>query len=355
VWTSPRVRTITWNGVVQRVSRTARGSLQGRLPGPAPVTLPALTTWKWSAESPEANPAFDDSSFVDATLTTTNSTTKPPAGQPVLTADDYGFHHGDVWYRGRVTGPLPETVSFTYGGGGAGMLQAWVDGRYLGQHVLSSAVTSPPTTGTAAFPVPAGLGDGEHVVSVMVRNDGHNEDGGVNDAHKEGRGLISSTLTTAAWKVQGAAKVDPVRGVVNNGGLYGERAGWYLPSSTVDRSWTRHTVPDTTAIPGTSWYRTTFDLHVPREDDASIGLTIGDPAVLRSGGHYRVLIFCNGWNVGQYIADVGPQHTFVLPNGVLDPNGRNTIALAVTSDGGPADVLERVQLTNLGTVRGGAR
>jgi hypothetical protein len=66
-----------------------------------------------------------------------------------------------------------------------------------------------------------------------------------------------------------------------------------------------------------------------------------------------VLIFLNGWNLGQYIADVGPQHTFVLPNGILNPNGQNTLALAVTSDGGSANALERVQLTNLGTARGG--
>jgi hypothetical protein len=49
----------------------------------------------------------------------------------------------------------------------------------------------------------------------------------------------------------------------------------------------------------------------------------------------------------------GPQHTFVLPNGVLNTDGRNTLALAVTSDGGPGDGLERVQLTTLATVRGG--
>jgi hypothetical protein len=57
--------------------------------------------------------------------------------------------------------------------------------------------------------------------------------------------------------------------------------------------------------------------------------------------------------VGQYISDVGPQHTFVLPNGILNPTGQNTLALAVTSDGGSANALEAVRLTNLHTVRGG--
>ena len=60
---------------------------------------------------------------------------------------------------------------------------------------------------------------------------------------------------------------------------------------------------------------------MPRPDDASLGLTIGDPATPRSAANYRALIFVNGWNMGQYIANVGPQHTFVVPNGVLNPHG----------------------------------
>jgi hypothetical protein len=57
--------------------------------------------------------------------------------------------------------------------------------------------------------------------------------------------------------------------------------------------------------------------------------------------------------MGQYAADIGPQHTFVLPNGVLDPHGANTLALAVTGAGGPGDGLEQVQLTTLALARGG--
>ncbi|MER6799541.1 beta galactosidase jelly roll domain-containing protein, partial [Amycolatopsis mediterranei] len=145
---------------------------------------------------------------------------------------------------------------------------------------------------------------------------------------------------------------DPVRGPLNNGGLAGERAGWHLPGFP-DRAWAPAAVPAATADPGTTWYRTTFSLRIPRDQDTSVGLTIGDPAKPRSGGRYRVLVFLNGWNVGQYIGDVGPQHTFVLPAGILDPHGRNTLALAVTSDGGPGNGLEKVALTDLGTARGG--
>jgi hypothetical protein len=62
----------------------------------------------------------------------------------------------------------------------------------------------------------------------------------------------------------------------------------------------------------------------------------------------------NGWNVGQLIAHVGPQRTFVLPTGILNPRGRNTLALAVTSDGNSESHLEAVQLVTLHSARGGA-
>ena len=360
VWGPPQALLVTWNGALVPARPTTSRSWTAlrQLAGPAPVTLPDLSkaTWKYAAESPEAQPGFADDAWRTADLTATNSTTKPPAGQVVLTADDYGFHHGDVWYRGHFTGAAPPSVSLDFGGGGAGLLQAWLDGTYLGQYVLPTNLASPPTRGTATFTVPdAQRGAGDHVLSVMVRNDSHNEDGGVNDAQKEGRGLIGVSDLGAAvtWKIQGgAASADPVRGPLNNGGLYGERTGWSLPGFP-DRTWATHPVPDTDAPAGTSWYRTSFDLRIPPGDDASLGLTIGDPSVPRSGGHYRVLIFLNGWNLGQYIADVGPQHTFVLPTGILNPHGQNTLALAVTSDGGPANALEPVHLTNLATVRGG--
>ncbi|MCU7722805.1 beta-galactosidase [Actinoplanes sp. KI2] len=358
IWGAPAACLVTWNGRPVAVRPAVGGGLVAvrNLAGPRQITLPELTTWRYAAESPEAAPGFDDSGWRTADLTVTNSTTKPPAGQVVLTADDYGFHHGDVWYRGHFDGTAPAAVSVDWGGGGAGLIQAWLDGTYLGQRQIPSGVAAPPTRGNDTFAIPSALQvAGPHTLSIMVRNDGHNEDGGVNDAHKEGRGVIGATFdgvvpSAVTWRIQGAASVDPMRGPLNNGGLYGERNGWSLPGFR-DRSWSTRSLPDDSAISGTAWYRTTFDLHIPADVDASLGLTIGDPSVPHNSRHYRVLIFVNGWNMGQYIADVGPQHTFALPTGVLDPRGRNTVALAVTSDGGEANAPEGIRLTTLGVSR----
>jgi hypothetical protein len=108
-------------------------------------------------------------------------------------------------------------------------------------------------------------------------------------------------------------------------------------------------VPRAERRQGVTWYRTEFKLAVPAGIDASVGLILEDDPY-RS---YRAQIFLNGWNMGQYINDVGPQHTFVLPNGILRTRGTNTLALAVlselTTQSGPG----RVRLTLLGSAAGG--
>ncbi len=244
-------------------------------------------------------------------------------------------------------------------------MQAWVDGQFVGEAETPSGLPRPITTGTARFPLPASAQTGEHVLSVMVRNNGHNWDLDSDDFHKEARGLISASLEApggrsftipVAWKIQGKqggeTLPDPVRGPANNGGQYGERMGWHLPGFN-DTRWAKTTVPAAQTDAGTNWYRTNFALNVTKGQDATIGLSFGDPATPRSPVRYRVLIFVNGWNMGQFIAHVGPQRTFPIPEGILNHRGRNHIALAVTSDGQPGDALESVRLVTLHSVKGG--
>ena len=110
---------------------------------------------------------------------------------------------------------------------------------------------------------------------------------------------------------------------------------------------------DAPPAPGTYWLRTSFELDLPRGHDVQLGLAFGDTARPRSERENRALIFVNGWNMGQFIAHVGPQRTFVIPPGILNPNGANTIALAVTTDGQAGNALEPVRLVTLRAARGG--
>src|SRR3954454_1436548 len=350
---------VTWNGAPVATQPTASGrraatAQLGRAPD---VTLPAITGWRVRAESPESLPSFDDTTWAPADKTTSNSKTAVPSGQKVLFADDYGFHNGPVWYRGTYSGAASATeVNLAYQTGTVGLLQAWLDGQYLGSSQTPIPTSGQATTATwaqtATFDIPAALRDGDaHKLAVMVSMMGHEEDGGANDSFKNARGLTAATFTGStapiAWKIQGNQGgediTDTVRGFVNESGLYGERAGWHLPAYP-DAGWNPVSLPDTSRQPGTSWYRTSFDLDVPGGSDASLGLNITDTAPKP----YRALIFVNGWNMGQYISDVGPQHTFVLPTGILREHGHNTLAIAVTAEAANVG-LGNVKLVALGT------
>ena len=336
---------ITWNGAKLATSATASGSQLGTLPGAAPVALPALTDWKHASETPEAQPSYDDSSWPVADKMTSNSTT-PPGTLPVLFADDYGFHHGDVWYRGRFRGGAGSTgITLAAITGRAGAYSAWLNGTFLG-----TSGTSPRT-----FAVPPGVlkVGGDNEVSVLVENMGHNEDYNAADSNKEARGLTGalvagSPLTSISWRLQGSGGgetlVDPVRGPMNTGGLFGERAGWSLPGFP-DDSWPSVNLPASDTTPGISWYRTKVALNLPKGQDTSLGLKIADDP----SRHYRALIFVNGWQLGRYVNDTGPQHDFPIPNGILNPNGSNSIAIAVWNTDGSSGGLGSVSLESFGS------
>jgi beta-galactosidase GanA len=372
IW-GPDIAEATFNGTALRLARQPDGSLRSiaLLAGPARVTVPDLGTAAWTRrmDSPEAQPGFDDGGWVQADNrpSAAQTWTLPERGQPTLAMSDYGFHHGDVWYRGRfdVTDPDANKLELFYGGGGAGMLQAWVDGRFLGQHELDTGRSFPETTDTVRFDL-GKLAPGPHVVAVMVRNDSHNWDLMADDAHREARGLIAASLTARGgrrfavpirWRIQGNLGgediADRMRGPFNDGGLYGERAGWHLPGAPAE-GWSKARPGDAPPAPGTYWLRTHVKLDLPRAHDVQLGLAFGDTGQPRSSRENRALIFVNGWNLGQFIAHVGPQRVFVIPPGILDPHGDNTIALAVTTDGQPANALEPVRLVVLRAAHGGA-
>ncbi|MYW18884.1 beta-galactosidase, partial [Streptomyces sp. SID2955] len=361
VWAPRGIDTLVWNGRRLSTRTTRSGSLMttDMVPDVPEVRLPELGGWRMRTENPEAGPGFDDSSWKKADRTSSSSTTAVPAGRPVLFADDYGFHYGDVWYRGAVDGTSDvEEVSLAYSTGTQGLLMAWLDGEPLGTHRMpvpdkGTTVRQGSWTATAVFPVGERLrSPGRHVLSVLVRRMQHDQDGKALDTHKAARGLTAVGFTGAdpevSWRIQGEGPADPVRGPLNNGGLYGEREGWHLPGFE-DRDWERVDFPRAARYQGVTWYRTTFRLSVPADVDASVGLTLDDDPYRA----YRAQIFLNGWNLGQYINDVGPQHTFVLPNGILRTRGANTLALAVLSEFTTLSGPGSARLTLLGRASGG--
>jgi beta-galactosidase len=342
---------VKWNGARLAVHRTASGSVAGTVPVAAPVSLPALANWRMHAEAPEAAADFDDSAWQVADHTASASITRPGT-LPVLFADDYGFHIGNTWYRGHFSvnkdEPAPAGVSLeAISGGNAGAFSVWLNGSFLG------SVQGKALKRDVAFPEALLRRGGDNVLSVLTVNMGHDEEWSYKNTSRTARGLVGASLTgehpaAITWRVQGKRGgeqlVDPVRGVFNDGGLYGERAGWFLPGYP-DGDWKPVALPANVPGAGVTWYRSGFRLALPENQDTSVGLEIGD----QPSRHYRALIFVNGWMMGQYINDLGPQHSFPVPNGILNPRGENTVAIAVWNTENSGGGLGSVSLVNYGS------
>jgi beta-galactosidase GanA len=345
VWAGSTIRSVNWNGSPLKLSKDADGSLSGTVAGPAPVSLPALTGWKFSYETPEAQPGFDDSGWTLADHPTSNANSP---SMPVLYASDYGYDHGFVWYRGHFTATGAETgVTLTVDGiAPTGAYSVWLNGAFLG-----SGGAAGPSTQTFAFPAGAVVA-GDNVIAVLVENTGNPE-----GPSGEKVGLYSASLvgSTAAitWRLSGANPdlQDPVRGIMNAAGLYGSDNGWDLPGYP-DADWTPVTLPDSWAsrgVPaGVGWYRTTFSLHLPPRQYVPVDVQIGGPGPGAGTADYRAFIYVNGWLIGRYVNNVGPQHQFYVPAGILNPDGQNTIAIADWGLDSTTGGLDQVSLVAIG-------
>ncbi|MGH8163949.1 MAG: beta galactosidase jelly roll domain-containing protein, partial [Rhodanobacteraceae bacterium] len=321
---------LSWNGRRLVTRRESDGALYAHLPGPRPVGLPALAGWRTRPGSPESDPGFDDSRWT-------------AAGRGDLYVDTYGFHYGDAWYRGRFTATGAETaLSIDAITGRAGAYAAWLNGTYLGAQEADDDGKA-----SRSFKLPASLlhAHAANTIAVLLENSGHNEDGSHDDAHKQPRGITAIAFAGAApeiaWRIAGNVEDDPARGPMNSGGQFGERNGWYLPGFP-DGAW-RRAEPGAHGA-GVRWYRTTFSLHVPRDQDASIALQIDDTPDHR----YRALIYVNGWLVGRYVNGVGPQDRFPLPNGILRTGGTNTLAISTWNMAAGSPDLGAISLKLLG-------
>lgn len=324
---------LTLNGKNVHVRTTASGTLLAHAKGPRPVELPSLKHWRTRQGAPETSPDFDDSTWKIADHTTTVSPIKPK-NPPVLYADDYGFHHGHVWYRGHFTATGAEkTVNLNAITGKHGIYQVWLNGRYLGsaaggeQKDADAPVNENPGPGTFEIPSDLLQKGQKAVLSVLVENMGHNDDWTADDyRQKQPRGLVNAEVTTnpVTWRIQGTRAEDPLRGPLSTGGLYGEREGWHLPSART-KSW-QQASPTDALDPGVRWYSTTTHLAIPKDQDVPVTLHFD-----KGAGHYRALIFINGWNMGEYV-NGEIQQDFTLPDGILHPHGSNTITLAVIAE-----------------------
>jgi hypothetical protein len=344
------VDAITWNGRTLATNKTAYGALTADLTSilDRKITIPTLTSWQVADSLPEAARDYDDSSWTVCNKTTTRALVKP-LSLPVLYSSDYGYYSGVKIYRGYFDGKSATSANLTAQGGSAAGWSAWLNGKLVGGHPGNASLLS--TSDVLDFSEVM-MYDEDNVLTVVTDYTGHDQTSTGKGAANP-RGLLGAVLKTSGnatanfkkWRIQGnaggSANIDPVRGPLNEGGLYGERLGWHLPGfSPSGGEWSAGSPTERLNSSGIKWYLTTFELNIDSDLDVPIGLELSAP----SGTVASVQIYVNGYQYGKYIPHIGPQTRFPFPPGVINNKGNNTLALSVWAEADTGAKLDNVSL-----------
>ena len=291
VWAPSNVNAIRWNGKQVKAQKTSYGTIQAKLAAPA-FSIEQLQSslsfsgWKFSDALPESSADYDDSKWVVANKTSSPNPRKLTT--PVsLYADDYGYHTGVQIFRGRFDGKATG-ASLNLQGGTAFGWSAWLNGDYLGSYPGSSTTSS----GALALSFGDAAREGENVLTVVMDHSGHDQRAdavlprGIMDASIEGSAFTEWRI---AGNAGGEANIDPVRGVIAEGGLHAERLGWHLPGFD-DSKWEERELNEGVSGGRIGFFRTTADINIPVGFDASLEIVLNAP----QGSNLRAHLYVNG-------------------------------------------------------------
>ncbi|KAI3390459.1 hypothetical protein diail_9576 [Diaporthe ilicicola] len=334
----PEGSTLSFNGRLLPDVRGGHGRLQAELKFEEPsFLLPDFSTAQWrSIDSlPELSDKYDDAAWTEASSPTSNNPrnlTTPTS----LYCSDYGYNGGSLIYRGHFVASGNESfLNLTTAGGEAYGHSLWLDDTFLG----SLAGDPNFANSSQLFDLPALTENKEYVFTVVIDHMGNEMNFWVHSEWmKLPRGIIDYTLdghpqSDVTWKLTGNMGgedyVDKTRGPLNEGAFFAERQGYHLPGAP-SSNWTSSSPLEGIRKAGIAFYVTDFELDMPQGFDIPLSFVIsnvteptGEPSI------FRLQLYVNGYQFGKYINNLGPQTRFPVPEGVLNYNGNNTVALTL--------------------------
>jgi len=287
--------------VLEAVSPRPPDWTEPRVPEIGP--LPALERWSFSGSSPQLDPSFDDSAWSEV----------PDANLRLgaMDIDDLGVHYGFIWYRGTFHGPLDRLLLDA-----RHCWAAWINGIRVGadDQFRNTLGVGPDGARTQRIPLAGvAMNEGRNVLVIAVESLGHNK--GFADDSRNPRGIVKldTGSTRIGWRFRG--------------GLLRGESGM---TPVVAFEGVARTTPVDVALPhgwseeprGVGLFETTFRLDGVDPQKGAIA-AVFDP------GRGKANLYLNGWLVGRYWPERGPQQRFVLPWGVLRPDEENHLAVAV--------------------------
>ena len=262
--------------------------------------FPELENWKLSWGSPQIIDKYDASGWRLLTE------------EPAWDFDSLGHHYGYGWYRGTFRGRLKKIE---------------VDARhclsvYMNGKLVESKDNFRNTTGvgddvaqTFEIYLPRGFQHGDmNVITILVESLGHNKD--FECDVKNPRGIVSLKCYGAkvVWRFRGGL-LDGEKGLTPV--LPKKDFAQYEPKGSVElpHFWEPYEE-------GIGLYETNVTLNVKNPGETPVGLVIPE-------AHSKANIYVNGYLIGRYWKEMGPQNKFFIPWGILKPRGKNHIAIAV--------------------------
>ncbi|KAF7303052.1 Beta-galactosidase [Mycena kentingensis (nom. inval.)] len=336
---------LSWNDApLENLKKTSPGVWEATIAFTTPIiTLPDLQSlpWRFRDSLPEVERDFDGFAMVPADQTTTTSVFPPYYGGPwILYGDMYGFHQGNLVWRGTFEHnsssgvPAPTAVNISSSGGINYAASVWLNKRYLGAQDTRARTNNDSFVVTEDM-----LVEGVNTVVVVQeqvlfilylqtlmdllqqygrrfeRNDRYYLVGRDADAQ--------FTSWSVAGNFMGEHAPDMTRKIFNEGGLFGERKGWHLPLYD-DSAWELRTPAQGLSGPGIGFFRTTFTLALPKGYDIPLSFVFSSAT-----GQYRAQLYVNGWQMGKRIANIGPQTVFPVHQGILNYSGLNTLVVSL--------------------------
>lgn len=288
--------------------------------GPAAPRLPELENWTFSASSPQLDPAYDDATWSEIP--------EDNVARGAIDIDTLGVHYGFVWYRGTFHGPLDRLLLDA-----RHCWAVWINRECVaaGDQLRNTLGVGPDGArvrriGLRGVP----MNEGRNVIVVLVESLGHNK--GFADDSRNPRGIVrlETGSTPIAWRYRG-------------GLVRGERGlAPVVAFEGVERSQTAevelpHAWDEGAA--GVGLYEAAFELDDVDPAQHSIAVDF-DP------GRGKANLYLNGYLLGRYWPERGPQQRFVLPWGVLRPEGENHLAVALWKRA-PSAALGRLRLVSV--------
>ncbi|KAL4888053.1 putative beta-galactosidase E [Aspergillus ambiguus] len=369
VISTPRehIQRIFFNGELLKASQSRLGKLRAVVSYKRPsISLPSLSQleWRYLDSLPEILPNYDDNKWTALDRTSTNNT-RTLTTPTCLYADDYGYHGGSLIYRGHFIATGQETWLFLNTSGGVGFgYSVWLNKTFLGSWTGSGSDM------TYAHNVSINqelVRDEAYVFTVLIDHMGQDEEAPGTDAIKFPRGIMDYALsshaaTDVSWRMTGnlggEQYRDLTRGPLNEGAMYAERQGYHLPSPP-SSEW-EISNPITVGIPGAGvgFYTTSFALDLPSGYDIPLAFRFNNSnpdSTSQDGSDYRCQLFVNGYHFGKYVNSLGPQTSFPVPEGILNHDGINYVAVTLWALGSEGANIESLELVASDSILSGFR